>query len=289
MENAEARLSALLTAQKEAQAQLAAATAAGEADRRARAAAERAAEVAEAAAARQQREAEQRVQRAEAAAAAAAVQVSEFRRALAGVERERDELAAERAQHERAAREAAAAVASARRRTGDGGLAVNGGGAERAGSSLSLAGAGSAALPSPGGGGGLPSPLPSVRLRDTLEPTDVLYLKNVLLRFLDAHVRWGAWSGARCEGWICPLDADCACDCAPDAGWGSLCGRPTVRAARPARPRPRSGRAQECEVLLPAVATLLRASPAEYRLLREHLQRAGASSWLPALPSLGLS
>lgn len=46
-----------------------------------------------------------------------------------------------------------------------------------------------------------------------------------------------------------------------------------------------SGRTQECEVLLPAVATLLRASPVEYRLLRDHLQR-GAAGWLPALPSL---
>ena len=43
-----------------------------------------------------------------------------------------------------------------------------------------------------------------------------------------------------------------------------------------------SRRSQECEVLLPAVATLLRASPGEYRVLRSHLQRAG-SSWLPTI------
>ena len=35
-------------------------------------------------------------------------------------------------------------------------------------------------------------------------------------------------------------------------------------------------------MLLPAVATLLRASPGEYRVLRSHLQRAG-SSWLPTI------
>lgn len=39
-------------------------------------------------------------------------------------------------------------------------------------------------------------------------------------------------------------------------------------------------------MLLPAVATLLRASPGEYRLLREHLQRGASASWLPALPAL---
>lgn len=50
-------------------------------------------------------------------------------------------------------------------------------------------------------------------------------------------------------------------------------------------PCPRSGRSQECEVLLPAVATLLRASPREYKVLRDHLQRATAG-WLPALPAL---
>lgn len=106
-------------------------------------------------------------------------QVAEFRKALAGVERERDQLLAEKEQRERATREAAAVVASARRRGGDGGLS-----AERR---SSLAPAASGALPSPsawfgGAGGGseapLPSPLPSVRQRDTLEATDVLYLKN---------------------------------------------------------------------------------------------------------------
>ena len=111
--------------------------------------------------------------------ASTVAQVAEFRKALAGVERERDQLLAEKEQRERATREAAAVVASARRRGGDGGLS-----AERR---SSLASAASGALPSPsawfgGAGGGseapLPSPLPSVRQRDTLEATDVLYLKN---------------------------------------------------------------------------------------------------------------
>jgi hypothetical protein len=72
----------------------------------------------------------------------------------------------------------------------------------------------------------LNSPL---RGRETLEATDLLYLKNVLLKFLDAHA---------------------------------------------------GGRAQECEVLLPAVAALLRASPQEYRALRERMQEVGGVGWL---------
>ena len=58
--------------------------------------------------------------------------------------------------------------------------------------------------------------------RETLDATDLLYLKNVLLKFLEAHL---------------------------------------------------AGRGAECDVLLPAVATLLRASPQEFRVLREGLQR----------------
>ena len=37
-------------------------------------------------------------------------------------------------------------------------------------------------------------------------------------------------------------------------------------------------------MLLPAVATLLRASPQEFRVLRDDLSRA--QSWLPSLPVL---
>lgn len=36
-------------------------------------------------------------------------------------------------------------------------------------------------------------------------------------------------------------------------------------------------------MLLPAVATLLRASPAEYHVLRAHIKSGGSSSWLPTL------
>ncbi|PSC74921.1 zinc ion binding [Micractinium conductrix] len=227
IENVEARLAALQSALKEAQAQLAEASSAAESHRTARLAAERNAAAAEDGAARRQREAEQRAQRAEAAASAAAVQLAEFREALAAAERERDSLLAEKQDREKAARHAAAAVAGARRRTGSGGLqsagaAAGGGGAD-------------GALRRQSSEASLPSPLPTVKQRDTLESTDVLYLKNVTLKFIDACL---------------------------------------------------SGRTQECEVLLPAVATLLRASPAEYRVLLSHLQRGGAGSWLPALPAL---
>ncbi|KAL4451570.1 hypothetical protein ABPG75_007232 [Micractinium tetrahymenae] len=232
IDNVEARLSALHAALKEAQTQLAEATAAAEAHRSARASAEAQAAAAEDTCVRRQREAEQRAQRAEAAASAAAVQVGEFREALSAVERERDALLAEKQERERAAKQAAAAVAAARRRTGSGAL--------QPGDTLSAA----LAAASNGGSGAaasrqdssdaLPSPLPAVKQRDVLESTDVLYLKNVVLKFIDAQL---------------------------------------------------SGRTQECEVLLPAVATLLRATPAEYRVLRDHLQRGAASSWLPALPT----
>lgn len=45
-----------------------------------------------------------------------------------------------------------------------------------------------------------------------------------------------------------------------------------------------AGRTGECEVLLPAVATLLRATPQEFKLLRDGLSRAqGASGmWDPS-------
>ncbi|KAL4428842.1 hypothetical protein ABPG77_005280 [Micractinium sp. CCAP 211/92] len=230
IENVEARLSALHTALKDAQAQLAEAVAAAEAHRAARAGAEARAAAAEDTATRRQREAEQQAQRAEAAASAAAVQVAEFREALSAAERERDVLLAEKQERERAAKQAAATVAAARRRAGSGAL-------QPADAQAAVA----AALSNGGGFGAtrqasseLHSPLPAVKQRDVLESTDVLYLKNVVLKFIDAQL---------------------------------------------------SGRTQECEVLLPAVATLLRATPAEYRVLRDHLQRGAASSWLPALPT----
>lgn len=157
--------------------------------------------------------------------------MAEFRKALAGVERERDQLLAEKEQRERAAKEAAAVVASARRRAGDGGLS-----AERR---SSLASAASGALPSPsawfgGGGGGeapLPSPLPSVRQRDTLEATDVLYLKNGELtacQLLPQSVwRRRLWTGGReCMGWN-GWTASCAPACAApgERGRGRCCAK----------------------------------------------------------------
>ena len=57
----------------------------------------------------------------------------------------------------------------------------------------------------------------------------------------------------------------------------------------PARPPLycRRGRSQECQALLPAVATLLQASPQEYRVLRDNLQRqVSAGSWLGRVAAL---
>lgn len=71
-------------------------------------------------------------------------------------------------------------------------------------------------------------------MRESLDATDLLYLKNVLLKFLDAHLE---------------------------------------------------GRSTECEVLLPAVATLLRASPAEFKVLREGVSRAAAGPVAGAVSS----
>jgi hypothetical protein len=282
VENVEARLAAMHSALKEAQGQLAGERAAGEAHRGARAAAERAAAAAQDRAERQQREAEQRLQRLEAAASAASVQMAEFRTALAQVERERDQLAAEKAERERAAREAAAAVAGARRRAGSGALPA----AEGAAAQASPAGSGEAP----------PSPLPVLKQREQLEPTDVLYLKNVMLKFIDAHIRQAAHRDCCCrKRWAACFRVCRPCWCLHCRPGAMRCIVRRSWAACPAlAPAPReallssccalasrSGRTQECEVLLPAVATLLRATPAEYRLLRTHLQ--AGSSWLPSL------
>lgn len=197
IENVEARLGALMAALKDAQAQAAEASAAAESHRGARVVAEDSAARHQREAARQQREHEQRTQRAEAAASAAAVQVAEFREALAAAERERDQLLAEKGQRERASREAAAAVAAARRRTGSGSLqsldmdaaaAVQQQLQGQAGLGNGSSGGGRRHSLQPGGDAP-PSPLPAVKQRDVLETTDVLYLKNVVLKFIDAHIR----------------------------------------------------------------------------------------------------
>ncbi|KAL0020506.1 hypothetical protein WJX79_001917 [Trebouxia sp. C0005] len=59
--------------------------------------------------------------------------------------------------------------------------------------------------------------------RELMEGVDIVYLKNVLLKFVDAHAH---------------------------------------------------GRTQECSTLLPAIAALLRATPLEYRILKDTLQRS---------------
>lgn len=59
--------------------------------------------------------------------------------------------------------------------------------------------------------------------RECIDGVDIVYLKNVLLKFVDAHAH---------------------------------------------------GRTQECSSLLPAIAALLRASPLEYRILKDTLQRS---------------
>ena len=66
--------------------------------------------------------------------------------------------------------------------------------------------------------------------REHVAGVDVMYLKNVLLKFIDAHAH---------------------------------------------------GQTQQCEVLLPAVATLLNASPAEFRTLKTTIQTSDRTgTWL---------
>lgn len=59
--------------------------------------------------------------------------------------------------------------------------------------------------------------------REHLEGVDIVYLKNVLLKFVDAHAH---------------------------------------------------GRTQECSTLLPAIAAIVRATPVEYRILKDTLERS---------------
>lgn len=66
--------------------------------------------------------------------------------------------------------------------------------------------------------------------REHVAGVDIMYLKNVLLKFIDAHAH---------------------------------------------------GQTQQCEVLLPAVATLLNASPAEFRTLKTTIQTSDRTgTWL---------
>ena len=85
---------------------------------------------------------------------------------------------------------AAQAVASARRRAGSGGLPelLTPGGSGAGGSLLG----GRAASISEG-----PVSMPSPRrpLPEQLDNTELLFLKNVVLKFLDAQIKWVGWEG----------------------------------------------------------------------------------------------
>ena len=67
------------------------------------------------------------------------------------------------------------------------------------------------------------APFANGSYREHMDGVDIVYLKNVLLKFVDAHAH---------------------------------------------------GRTQECSTLLPAIAALLRATPLEYRILKDTLQRS---------------
>lgn len=156
---------------------------------------------------------ENKERRLEAAILAATQQADDCRSALVSVQRERDMLLEEKRNKEKATAEAAAVVASARQRGGGGGVLAfrdHGLSAEKIDRKYSNTGE-----------------------RDgSLTETDIIYLKNVLLKFVAAQF---------------------------------------------------DGRYQECEVLLPAVAAVLRASPAEFKSLKESLARSSSTlGWLLA-------
>ena len=204
MESVEARLAAVMAANKSSQEELGAALRAQRvAEDRAVAAQQKAASI-EASMERLSRSAEQRDRRLEAATLAATRQVDEFRAALGVLERERNQLLEEK--------KSSATVAGARFKAGSGSLVTDI-------DSSSLDG------------------------DDFLKSTELMYLRNVLLKFLGAHLE---------------------------------------------------GRQQECDVLLPALAAVLRASPAEFKKLKE--MHARAHSVLPsfftspsAMPSILVS
>lgn len=110
---------------------------------------------------------EQKVRRLEAAMRATAKQVDEFRAALGQLERERAALANEKTNRESAVEAATAAVAAAKLRTGSGGIRNVPQSPWTASGQLRENGA-------PRSG--------------TIDATDLLYLKNVLLKFLTAYL-----------------------------------------------------------------------------------------------------
>jgi hypothetical protein len=207
IEAVEARLSALNAAHKSIQEKLQRAESAKEAAEQRAVVAEQKALSAEAGLDRLTRSSEQRERRLEAAALAATRQVDEFRAALGRLERERDHLVEEKKSLEEATRAASSAVAGARVRSAGSGSISEGG---------FLSDEKSPSYPTP-----LPRRTASSNGSDgghLMDPTDLMYLRNVLLKFLGAHLE---------------------------------------------------KRVQECEVLLPALAAVLRASPVEYHKLKE--------------------
>jgi GRIP domain len=208
IEAVEARLSALNAAHKSLHEKLQHAETAKEAAEQRAVVAEQNAVSAEAGLERLARSSEQRERRLEAAALAATRQVDEFRSALSRLERERDQLVEDKKGWEEASRAASSAVAGARMRAGSGSISENGGGGEP--SSISYLAPTPRRPGSSNSNGDVSAHL--------MDPTDLMYLRNVLLKFLGAHLE---------------------------------------------------NRVQECEVLLPALAAVLRASPVEYHKLKE--------------------
>jgi hypothetical protein len=216
IEAVEARLSALNAAHKLLQQKLQSAESAlKEAEERS-IVAEQKTLSAEAGLERLARSSEQRERRLEAAALAATRQVDEFRAALSRLERERDQLVEDRKNLEEAARKASIAVTGARMRAGSGSIS-EGDVVTRTSSTINEEKSSSSYL----------TPLPrrlgssDSNYGDTahlMDPIDLMYLRNVLLKFLGAHLE---------------------------------------------------NRVQECEVLLPALAAVLRATPHEYHKLKE--------------------
>lgn len=213
IEAVEARLSALNGAHKSLQQKLQSAESALKVAEERSVGAEQKTLSAEAGLERLARSSEQRERRLEAAALTATRQVDEFRTALGRLERERDQLAEDKKSLEEAAREASTAVAGSRMRAGSGSISEGG----FYSSSNTINEEKSQYL----------TPLPrrpgsnDKNYGDAahlMDPIDLMYLRNVLLKFLGAHLE---------------------------------------------------NRVQECEVLLPALAAVLRASPIEYHKLKD--------------------
>ncbi len=211
IEAVEARLSALNAAHKSLQEKLQLAESAKEEAEQRALTAEQKAVSAEAGLDRLARSSEQRERRLEAAALAATRQVDEFRAALGRLERERDQVVEEKKSLEEATRAASTAVAGARMRAGSGSISEGG---STTAASIEDKTPYLTPLPRRPGSSDTSNGDPA----HLMDPTDLMYLRNVLLKFLGAHLE---------------------------------------------------NRVQECEVLLPALAAVLRASPVEYHKLKE--------------------